>query len=415
MLVRLIVFVAIFVHLGCEEEAAPIETPDEDRFVPTEPATDAGQDAASNELAKDSGPEQPGSVALADGGTLNPNLGTDGGPSAGQGTDAGAVEVTDPYVPCEGQWVYVNGDLLVPAPVENADAGLIENVVPLAEDGGAQIADGGAGAAALPGPYWSCDLLFLGAVRDNSGLPLTLLEVGAQTWTEGRLTGFYADDFGLSGTLPSRIGDVRQLKSLSLARNNLSGAIPTSITHLANLTLLSMPANRFEGAIPSGLGNLTQLINLDLSSNRLTGTIPSSIGQLTGLRFMLLSHNDLSGPIPATLSDLSELFTVELFQNELSGPIPSDLNRLTKLKYFSVSYNQLSGSLPAALSEMAVLDRLLVGDNRLEGVIAESLCDLDIDWDSANFSIRNNRFCPAYPSCIAELMGTQDTTDCPAQ
>jgi len=55
----------------------------------------------------------------------------------------------------------------------------------------------------------------------------------------------------------------------------------------------------------------------------------------------------------------------------------------------------------------------------LGGFIPESICDLSILWDQYNewgdptFHIYNNSFCPPYPSCIEQYMGTQDTSNCP--
>ena len=85
---------------------------------------------------------------------------------------------------------------------------------------------------------------------------------------------------------------------------------------------------------------------------------------------------------------------------------------LTALKYLSLSDNNLMGPLLPNLNQLPNLTRLLLKNNELDGMIEPSLCDLNIVWDSADFSIGNNRFCPAYPACINALMGSQDTSMC---
>jgi len=49
----------------------------------------------------------------------------------------------------------------------------------------------------------------------------------------------------------------------------------------------------------------------------------------------------------------------------------------------------------------------------LNGDLAESVCDLNLDWNnSLHFNIFNNFLCPPYPSCMEHYMGYQDTSNC---
>jgi len=52
-------------------------------------------------------------------------------------------------------------------------------------------------------------------------------------------------------------------------------------------------------------------------------------------------------------------------------------------------------------------------ENELSGIIPEEICEFDHNWNNYDLiDIRNNNFCPPYPSCLVNRMGQQDTTNC---
>tara|TARA_X000001036_G_scaffold308126_1_gene286770 strand:+ start:222 stop:932 length:711 start_codon:yes stop_codon:yes gene_type:complete len=171
------------------------------------------------------------------------------------------------------------------------------------------------------------------------------------------------------------------------------------------------------GSIPSDIGNLTNLWNLNLGWNQLTGSIPPEIGNLTNLNYLNLNDNQLTGEIPSEIGNLTNLYHLDLSNNQLTGAIPSEIGNLTNLEWLDLSNNQLAGSIPS--ENMTNLRYLYLNSNQLTGEIPESICDLNVNWSSndangnpTGFRIYNNQLCPPYPYCIEDYVGSQDTTNC---
>ncbi|MEN8220451.1 MAG: hypothetical protein ABFS56_29700 [Pseudomonadota bacterium] len=109
------------------------------------------------------------------------------------------------------------------------------------------------------------------------------------------------------------------VSELSLYYNNLSGSIPSELSNLNNLKSLYLYDNQLTGSIPSELGNLSNFTWLHLYSNSLTGLIPSELGNLTHLTFLSLANSDLTGSIPTELGNLSNLTMLFLDGNQLGA------------------------------------------------------------------------------------------------
>ncbi|KAG6546144.1 hypothetical protein Mapa_012178 [Marchantia paleacea] len=78
----------------------------------------------------------------------------------------------------------------------------------------------------------------------------------------------------------------------------MTGTIPTMLGNLRDLKSLNLSGNSFSGGIRSSLGNITQLESLDLSLNQLSGSIPQELTALHYLQYVNFSHNNLQGYIP---------------------------------------------------------------------------------------------------------------------
>ena len=90
-------------------------------------------------------------------------------------------------------------------------------------------------------------------------------------------------DNEITGTLPSSIGDFKELTQLQIVRNNILGPIPTEIGQLAKLSSLRLRLNKLTGTIPTEMGALVLLTDLLLDSNELEGVIPEEVASLPQL------------------------------------------------------------------------------------------------------------------------------------
>ena len=84
-------------------------------------------------------------------------------------------------------------------------------------------------------------------------------------------------------TLWGVVYSIEDTDTLYLPYSGLTGEIPSEIGNLTNLTYLNLRSNQLTGSIPPEIGNLTNLTRLWLNDNQLTGSIPPEIGNLTNL------------------------------------------------------------------------------------------------------------------------------------
>ena len=123
------------------------------------------------------------------------------------------------------------------------------------------------------------------------------LEIGTQTWFNGRLRFFVAGNYGNSSgvndtiyILPENFGNLTGLATLYLEWHRIS-ELPESFSNLTNLMSLYIN-NNILSSIGDSIGNLTNLYLLDLGYNELS-EIPSSICDLASLTYLWLFNNNL--------------------------------------------------------------------------------------------------------------------------
>lgn len=183
----------------------------------------------------------------------------------------------------------------------------------------------------------------------------------------------------LTGKLSPFVGNLTELRILSLPYNAMFGEIPREIAKLRALEVLELHGNSFTGQIPSGLKKMSSLRVLNLGYNSLTGSIPTELGRCHKLQTLNLAGNMLNGTIPPILGDLLELKFLSLSFNQLSGNIEADLLRSCQsLEYFHLSSNLLTGEIPAQLGNCSRLRSVSLFSNVLEGGIPPEIGKLSM-------------------------------------
>ena len=224
----------------------------------------------------------------------------------------------------------------------------------------------------------------------NESLNGEPLEIGEQSWTGGPSGygyGWAYEDEGYG-----------RLSLLDFSNeNNEITTIPESIGNLDELEVVNF-SNTQITTIPASLGNLSELKSLSAEGGQLTGSIPPELGNLTNLMYLRLYDNQLTGSIPVELGN-TNLHTLDLRNNQLSGEVPLEIWNMEAFYESGAPYGNLR--------------RIYLRHNQFTGVLPEDLCEIDLRWNSYNFiDIRNNQFCPPYPSCLENKMGSQDTSYC---
>jgi hypothetical protein len=187
--------------------------------------------------------------------------------------------------------------------------------------------------------FFTSDLDVLnGLINDNALNYNSPLEVGTQTWFNGRLkilvAGNYGNSSGVNDTifvLPDSVGSLDQLSALYLEWNQIE-ILPASFTQLTNLQSFYISNNALQ-SFPNDFGNLTNLYLLDAGYNELD-SLPESMCDLTGLSYFWAFNNELT-TVPACICSL------DLNWNGTDGGF---------YPYFAIGGNQLCEDVPECVA-----------------------------------------------------------------
>ena len=247
---------------------------------------------------------------------------------------------------------------------------------PVVTDGGA--AGGAADRVALvalynatDGPNWRNNTNWLSTKSLSTWYGVTV-----SNW---EVTGLNLSGNKLSGTIPSELASLSNLRDLWLQNNRLTGPLPAELGNLSDLRELGLSDNGLTGPLPPEWGKLANLHYLSLHSNALTGTLPPAWGELDNLARMFLHSNDFTGSLPAAWGNLSNLRELFLYSNSLTGSLPPELGNLSNLRHLFLHSNDFTGSLPAAWGNLSNLTRLYLNQNMaLSGALPRAFVRLNL-------------------------------------
>ena len=127
-------------------------------------------------------------------------------------------------------------------------------------------------------------LLITGIPKEITSIQLEILRVGNNS---------------LNGPIPLFLFNMPSLKSVDLSRNKFYGShLPDNIcqnrSHIQEIVIFD---NQLSGPIPSKLWQCKELRVLWMWDNYFSGVIPQNIGNLTKLRELSLDNNKLTGTL----------------------------------------------------------------------------------------------------------------------
>ncbi|KAL2552645.1 LRR receptor-like serine/threonine-protein kinase RPK2 [Forsythia ovata] len=164
-----------------------------------------------------------------------------------------------------------------------------------------------------------------------------------------------------SGHIPPELGKLKSLQTLELQGCNFSGRIPDQIRFLSSLHLLNLSYNSLWGPIPSGWIGSGMLSVVDLSNNQLSGDLTvAGSGQCEFLQHLKLSNNFFVNEIPPEIEKCSNLRTLLLDGNIFQGRIPIQIGHLSQLRVLDVSRNSLTDTIPPELANCLKLSVLVL-------------------------------------------------------
>ncbi|KAL8120938.1 receptor-like kinase TMK4 [Apium graveolens] len=256
-----------------------------------------------------------------------------------------------------------------------------------------------------------------------------------------KVTSINLSSKSLSGTLPSEISQLSQLKTLALQRNKLSGTLP-SFANLTSLQEIFLDGNDFTSVPQDFLLGLTNLQTFSLSDNfnlapwqipgyliessnlgtftasnsSIFGSIPDFFDSLPTFQNLRLSYNNITGGLPKSfggsqiqnlwlnnqksgltggidvLSDMSQLSQVWLHANAFTGPVP-DLSKCVNMFDLQLRDNQFTGVLPPSLTDLPKLINISLQNNKLQGQFPEFKSGVQFDTEKT----KTNSFCMNSP------------------
>ncbi|KAI2514299.1 hypothetical protein MHU86_192 [Fragilaria crotonensis] len=143
----------------------------------------------------------------------------------------------------------------------------------------------------------SLEYLSLGGNAYDSSVPLEIASLP-------NLKRLYMEESSLTGSLDF-VASMDSMLELWLDSNDFHGTIPTTIGAVTTLGSLSLSNNFFiHGTIPTEMANVKRMEQMWLYNNTLTGNVPSELGYLESMKILYLDGSRLTGEVPSQVCNL---------------------------------------------------------------------------------------------------------------
>lgn len=115
-----------------------------------------------------------------------------------------------------------------------------------------------------------------------------------------------------------------------------------------------MERNFFSGSLPTEMGLLTEMREFDLYDNLLSGKIPEEMytGLAVWLKSFYLANCLLTGTISTQIGLLKESDWYVVEGNKLTGTVPTEVGTMVEIRKFHVNGNRLNGTIPTQLCQL---------------------------------------------------------------
>ncbi|KAF3642921.1 putative receptor protein kinase TMK1 [Capsicum annuum] len=268
------------------------------------------------------------------------------------------------------------------------------------------------------------------------------------------VTSINLDSQSLSGSLPSELSQLSNLKSISLQNNNLFGTLP-SFSNMSNLAELFLDNNQFTSIPQDFLLGVPSLVTLSIGQNgklspwqipmylkesvnlgslyasnaSIVGVIPDFFDAFPNLQNLRLSYNNLTGGLPVSfggseivnlwlnnqvkglsgsidvIGSMTQLSQVWLHANSFTGSIP-DLSKCENIFDLQLRDNQLTGIVPVSVMSLPKLLNVTLQNNKLQGALPQFRDGVEVKLGSTNSFCRDTPgLCDPQVTALIDVAG----------
>ena len=191
------------------------------------------------------------------------------------------------------------------------------------------------------------------------------------------------DSLALTGSLPTQIQMLSNLRFFDVSLNRLEGTIPEELYEITTMEYFDLSFNEFSGTVSSAIQNWTNLELIALSNNFFHGTLPDEVDSLSSIEWFYGEFNNFEGSFFDHVLHWPSIIAVDISETSFSSTIPRAIGNMTNLKHIGIWKSLISGTIPDEIA-LPHLEQLVLGSTRLHGTIPtsfglmENLCLLSL-------------------------------------